>query len=103
MAHRLARRAALPLARSSLSTAAPLARLARPMGSSAARHSGASSSAATSIYAAPAPLRLKPPTAEEESADFKRNCDEVQRWFDSPRFKGIKVRGAASHVLCTAC
>lgn len=49
-----------------------------------------SSTAATSVYAAPAPLRLKPPTADEEAADFKKACDEVQRWFDSPRYKGIK-------------
>lgn len=34
---------------------------------------------------------MQPPTAEEENQDFKRACDEVQQWFDSPRFKGIKV------------
>ncbi|UZJ51749.1 hypothetical protein CBS101457_001069 [Exobasidium rhododendri] len=46
--------------------------------------------ASTSIYAAPAALRMQPPSAKEEADDFKRACDEVQRWFDSPRFKGIK-------------
>ncbi|PWN89683.1 putative isocitrate lyase [Acaromyces ingoldii] len=46
--------------------------------------------ASTSLYAAPQPLRITPPTAEEETADFKKACDEVQKWFDSPRFKGIK-------------
>lgn len=47
--------------------------------------------ASSSIYAAPAALRMQPPTAQEEASDFKTACDEVQRWFDSPRFKGIKV------------
>lgn len=47
--------------------------------------------ASTSIYSAPAPLRMQPPTAEEETNDFTKACEEVQRWFDSPRFKGIKV------------
>ncbi|CEH17094.1 isocitrate lyase [Ceraceosorus bombacis] len=47
-------------------------------------------SAATSVWSTPAPLRLTPPTAEEETADFKKACEEVQRWFDSPRFQGIK-------------
>lgn len=55
--------------------------------------------ASTSLYAAPQPLRITPPTAEEETADFKKACDEVQKWFDSPRFKGIKVRHAAIHAL----
>jgi isocitrate lyase len=46
--------------------------------------------AATSAFPAPHPLRLQPPSAEEEAADFQRSCDEVQAFFDSPRFKGIK-------------
>ncbi|CAO1624503.1 unnamed protein product [Parajaminaea phylloscopi] len=45
--------------------------------------------AATSSFTA-TPLRLQPPSAEEEAADFKRACDEVQAFFDSPRFQGIK-------------
>ncbi|PWN51956.1 putative isocitrate lyase [Violaceomyces palustris] len=49
-----------------------------------------SSTAATSLNPAPAPLRVKPPTAQEEEADFQRACQQVQQWFDSPRFKGIK-------------
>lgn len=48
--------------------------------------------ASTSVYSAPAPLRMQPPSAQEENNEFKKACEEVQRWFDSPRFKGIKVR-----------
>ncbi|CAO1616420.1 unnamed protein product [Jaminaea pallidilutea] len=62
--------------------------------SSARRHSsslaGVKNVAATSAFPSPAPLRLQPPTAEEEDADYQRACEEVQRFFDSPRFKGIK-------------
>lgn len=79
----------------------PLARIASPslrtMSSSQPRHRSAPSSlaqvqnvAATSAFPAPHPLRLQPPSAEEEAADFQRSCDEVQAFFDSPRFKGIK-------------
>lgn len=46
--------------------------------------------AATSSFPSPPPLRLTPPSPAEEEADFKRACEEVQRFFDSPRFKGIK-------------
>lgn len=52
--------------------------------------SGVKNVAATSSFPTPTPLRLEPPTASEESADFQRACDEVQRFFDSPRFAGIK-------------
>lgn len=45
---------------------------------------------ATSLISPPAPLRIVPPTASEEAQDFKKACEEVQAWFDSPRFKGIK-------------
>lgn len=45
--------------------------------------------AASSNFTA-APLRMQAPSAEEEAADFERACDEVQAFFDSPRFKGIK-------------
>lgn len=45
---------------------------------------------ATSLVPPPSPLRLTPPTASEEASDFKKHCDQVQAWFDSPRFKGIK-------------
>lgn len=38
-----------------------------------------------------APLfRLDPPTAEEEQADFAAQVADIQAWFDSPRFKGLK-------------
>lgn len=47
--------------------------------------------ASTSTYPTPAPLRLEPPTAREETDDFNRACEEVQKWWDSPRFAGIKV------------
>ncbi|CAO1621841.1 unnamed protein product [Sympodiomycopsis kandeliae] len=46
--------------------------------------------AATSSFPAPTPLRLEPPTAEQEEAEFAKACQEVQTFFDSPRFKGIK-------------
>lgn len=52
--------------------------------------SGVKNVAATSAFPSPHPLRLTPPSASEETADFKRACDEVQAFFDSPRFKGIK-------------
>lgn len=58
--------------------------------STSARIMSSTSTAATSLVPAPQPLRLDPPSASEESADFARACDEVQKWFDSPRFKGIK-------------
>ncbi|EPQ26445.1 uncharacterized protein PFL1_06093 [Pseudozyma flocculosa PF-1] len=52
--------------------------------------SSSSSTAATSLNPPPQPLRTRAPSAQEEAADFKAACDQVQQWFDSPRFKGIK-------------
>jgi isocitrate lyase len=46
--------------------------------------------ASTSLYALPSPLPLEPPSVEQEAKDFKKACDETQKWFDSPRFNGIK-------------
>ena len=57
--------------------------------------------ASTSVYAAPAALRMEPPTQQQEAEDFTKACDEVQRWFDSPRFKGIKVRGQWPRFACS--
>lgn len=51
---------------------------------------GIANVASTQIYSTPASLRIQPPTVQEEADDFNRACQEVQKWFDSPRFKGIK-------------
>lgn len=65
-----------------------------------APHRSIANVASTSAHSAPAPLRLEPPTPQQEADDFKRACDEVQTWWDSPRFKGIKVRVGASLSVC---
>lgn len=46
--------------------------------------------AASSLVPAPQPLPLQPPSIEQEEAAFEQACKDVQAWFDSPRFKGIK-------------
>ena len=50
----------------------------------------AAADTATSRVPAPRPLALEPPSLDQEEADFERACQDVQAWFDSPRFKGIK-------------
>lgn len=55
--------------------------------------------ASTSSFPSPHPLRLTPPTASEEAADFKRAVEEVQAFFDSPRFAGIKRPYTAASVV----
>lgn len=55
--------------------------------------------ASTSSFPSPTPLRLQPPNAEEEAADIQRAVDEVQKFFDSPRFEGIKRPYTAASVV----
>ncbi|KAK0546185.1 mitochondrial 2-methylisocitrate lyase [Tilletia horrida] len=57
------------------------------------------STAATSLIPPPAPLPLQPPTVEQETAEFKARVKEVQAWWDSPRFKGIKRPYTAETVV----
>ncbi|KAN0063453.1 mitochondrial 2-methylisocitrate lyase [Thecaphora frezii] len=79
--------------RLSRTIAAPRSRL---VAASLSRHptplavSMSTSSAATSLVPPPPPLRLRPPTPQQEAADFAQACRQVQQWFDSPRFRGIK-------------
>lgn len=75
----------LPASTASMSTTS---HLRKPDGPSSL--SDVKNVAATSAFPSPPPLRLQPPSPEEEAADFQRGCDEVQAFFDSPRFKGIK-------------
>lgn len=52
--------------------------------------SSSAATAATSLNPAPAPLRVEPPSASQEQSDYDAAVQQVQKWFDSPRFKGIK-------------
>ncbi len=71
-----------------LSLCARSARTLPTFASSSIRMS--STAAATQLNPQPAPLRVQPPTVEQEQADYDAAVKQVQEWFDSPRFKGIK-------------
>lgn len=55
--------------------------------------------AATSQVPAPAPLRLTPPTPEEEAALFEEAVKDVENWLASPRFKGIQRPYTARDIV----
>ena len=51
---------------------------------SAPRYTSSSSKASLPLY------RLDPPTEAEEQADFAAQVADIEAWFSSPRFKGLK-------------
>ncbi|SCV70860.1 BQ2448_3622 [Microbotryum intermedium] len=69
-----------------------LARLAPTMPSSIATRHQSTTSATAPLF------RLDPPTPEEEEADFAAQTQQIQEWFDSPRFKNLKRPYSASLV-----
>ncbi|WFD00260.1 isocitrate lyase [Malassezia yamatoensis] len=54
---------------------------------------------ATSQIPPPAPLRLNPPTAEEEREIFAEAVQEVESWLASPRWKGIQRPYGAKDIV----
>ena len=46
-----------------------------------------------------AQLPLRPPTVDEETQEFQQRVQELEAWFDTPRFAAIKRPYSASSVV----
>lgn len=63
------------------------------------REKPAEAAVTPTMMISPAPLRITPPTPEEEAALFEDAVQEVDRWMNSPRFANIRRPYTARDVV----